>query len=411
MDATQSWIANLAILEQELRNETWFNTLWGQFFRGNVEVITDDNGNKDVVLSGKPIETLTEPMEEGRDNILLPFMRELTGLPVFGDTVLKGTGEEMVMWWLRAYINQERKAVFSRSGQMAEQRELLYKLFDKAKPLLGRWWGKWINQQIYRAFYEGISSNLSDSNVSQALGIYKRYHPNWYVNDGGVLTAVGTDLQTKANSDLDTAVSNADSDMGTDILAQFRIQLMKLRIPQLVTEGGFKFWMLIVHPDSGRSLLDDASAQVRSAFDGTQNKHPEMQGAIAFINGFAIFADLEGIRGWTAGDDGFYGTSDADIFTYTGATDNYNSIAVGASAMGHAVGKDLHFTKEIDDHENTVEIGGAVIHGFNRPDYFVEADAFESSGDAFRKDTTGGVASGLTAINQSSAILMTDESA
>ena len=79
--------------------------------------------------------------------------------------------------------------------------------------------------------------------------------------------------------------------------------------------------------------------------------------------------------------------------------------------MGHAVGKDLHFTKEIDDHENTVEIGGAVIHGFNRPDYFVEADAFEASGDAFRKDTTGGVASGLTAINQSSAILMTDESA
>ncbi|KKK53115.1 hypothetical protein LCGC14_3098010, partial [marine sediment metagenome] len=122
MDATQAWIANVAILEEELRRETWFNTLWGQFFRGNVSVITDDNGNKDAVLSGKPIETLTEPMEEGRDNILLPFLRDLTGLPVYGDTVLKGTGEEMVMWWLRSYINQERKAVFSRSGQMAEQR-------------------------------------------------------------------------------------------------------------------------------------------------------------------------------------------------------------------------------------------------------------------------------------------------
>lgn len=411
MDATQAWIANVAILEEQLRRETWFNTLWGQFFRGNVEIITDDNGNKDVTLSGKPIETLTEPMEEGRDNILLPFLRDLTGLPVYGDTVLKGTGEDMVMFWLRAYINQERKAVFSRSGQMAEQRELLYKLFDKARPLLGRWWGKWINQNIFRAFYEGISSNLSASNVTDALGIFKRYHPNWYVNDGGVLTAVGTDKNTKSAAELDTAVTNADTDMGVDILAQFRIQMMKLKIPELVTEGGFRFWMLIVHPDTGRSLLDDASLQVRSAFDGLQNKHPEIQGAVGFIQGFAIFEDLVGIRGWTSADDVFFAADDADIFTFSGETNNFNSIAVGASAMGHAVGKDLHFTKEIDDHENTIEIGGAVIHGFNRPDYFAEADAFELSGDAFRKDTTGGVANGLTAINQSSAILMTDESA
>ena len=410
MDATQAWIANLAILEEELRRESWYNTLWGQFFRGNVTVNTDDNGNKDVILSGKPIETLTEPMEEGRDNILLPFERRLTGKPVYGDTVLKGTGESMVLWWLRAYINQERKAVFAREGQMSEQRAMLYKLFERAKPKLADWWGEWINQNIYRAFYEGVSANLSASNAVDALGIKKRYHPNWYVNKAAVLTAVGTDKKTKSAAELDTAVTDADTDMGVDILAQFRVQMMKLRIPQLVTEGGFKFWMLIVHPDTGRSLLDDASLQVRSAFEGTQNKHPEMQGAIGFIQGFAIYEDLIGIRGWTTADDVFYGVDDADIFTYSGETDNFNSIAVGASAMGHAVGKDLHFTKEIDDHENTVEIGGAVIHGFNRPDYFVEDDAFESSGDAFEKDTTGGVATSLTAINQSSAILMTDES-
>ena len=407
MDATQAWIANVAILEEELRRESWYNTLWGQFFRGNVTVNTDDNGNKDVVLSGKPIETLTEPMEEGRDNILLPFQRRLTGKPVYGDTVLKGTGESMVMWWLRAYINQERKAVFPREGQMSEQRELLYKLFDRAKPLLAEWWGQWINQNIYRAFYEGLSDNLSASNAGQALGIYKRYHPNWYVNDSDVLTAVGTDKKTKSAGELDTAVGNADTDMGTDILAQFRVQMMKLKIPQLVTEGGFRFWMIIVHPDTGRSLLADASGQVRSAFDGTQNKHPEMQGAIGFIQGFAIFEDLVGIRAWDS--DTLFAASDADVFTYSAETDNFNSIAVGASAMGHAVGKDLHFTKEIDDHENTVEIGGAVIHGFNRPDYFVDSDALETSSKAFEKDTTGGVASGFTAINNSSAILMTGE--
>ena len=197
--------------------------------------------------------------------------------------------------------------------------------------------------------------------------------------------------------------------MGTDILAQFRIQLMKLRIPKLVTEGGMKFWMLIVHPDTGRSLLDDSSNQVRSAFDGAQKLHPELQGAVGMMGGFVIFEDLVGIRGWNSGNDVFFGVDDVDVFTYSGETTNFNSLAIGASAMGHAIGRDLRFTREVDDHENTIEIGSAFTHGFNRPDYFAEDDAFESTGDAFRKNTTGGVAGDLVAINQSSAILMTGE--
>ena len=409
MDANQAFIANIAILEEEFRRETWFNTLWGQFFRGSVKKITDDNGNEDFILSGKPIETLTEPIKKGRDNILLPFLRRLTGLPVLGDTQEKGTGEEMTMWFLRSYLNQERKAVTEKEGEMSEQRQKIYNMMEKAKPQLSEWWSQWINQNVFRAFYEGISYNLSQTNTDEGLGIYKRYHPNWYVNAGGVLTAVGTDKQTKTADQLDTAVTACDTDMGTAILAQFRIQLMKLRIPKLVTEGGMKFWMLIVHPDTGRSLLDDSSNQVRSAFDGAQKLHPELQGAVGMMGGFVIFEDLVGIRGWNSGNDVFFGVDDVDVFTYSGETTNFNSLAIGASAMGHAIGRDLRFTREVDDHENTIEIGSAFTHGFNRPDYFAEDDAFESTGDAFRKNTTGGVAGDLVAINQSSAILMTGE--
>ena len=411
MDATQAFIANIAILETKFRHETWYNTMWGEFFRGSVKKLTDDNGNEDFVLSGKPIETLTEPMKKGRDNILLPFTRRLTGLPVLGDTQEKGTGEEMTNWWLRSYLNQERKAVTEMEGEMSNQRQLIYKMMEKALPQLSDWWSQWINQNIYRAYYEGLSYNLSTTNTDEGLGIYKRYHPNWYVNDGGVLTAVGTDGQTKTAAELDTAVGNCDTDMGTDILSQFRRQLMKLRIPKLRTEKGFQYWILIVHPDTGASLLADSSNQVRSAFQSAQDRHPELRGAIGMIGGFVIFEDLVGIRGWDTTNDVFFGLAEAEVFTYSTVTDNFNSIAIGASSMGHAVGRDLRFTREVDDHENTVEVGSALMHGFNRPDYFVEADAFEASGDAFRKNTTGGVAGNLAAINQSSAILMTDESA
>jgi len=87
-------------------------------------------------------------------------------------------------------------------------------------------------------------------------------------------------------------------------------------------------------------------------------------------------------------------------------------IVVGNSAVGKAIPSGMRFTKEIDDHENTIEVGGAMITGYNRADFFAEADGGEVSGDAFYKqNAAGGVASALLAVNQSSMIVMTDETA
>ena len=413
METSQSWIANVAILNKLLAKETWYNTFWAKW-SGQVNISTDDNGNKVYNPSGQPIEVLNDFVAEGRDNMLLPFLKELTGEPVFGDTVLKGTGEDQSLNWLRAYVNQFRKAVMKRSGQMSDQRQKIYKLYDAARPQLSRWFSKFENQSIFATFYEGVSPNVSKGTNSDGLGVYKRYNPNWYVNDGAALTAVGTEAYTKTAAQLDTADTNADTAMTSDILRELRTKCMNLRIPQMATKDGNPFWCMIMHPKQIEDLMNDTEykAASREAYSGKMVASPELAGIIGYYAGFAIYEDIIGIRGWdsTNNDLGFGTVS--EMFSPTDVTDNYNAIVFGKSSVGRAVARDLHFTDEIDDHENTIEIGGAMINGYSRNDFVTEAAAGDSSGgggsNAFSKgNATAGVTNAIAATNQSSVVLMT----
>ena len=73
MDATATFIGNLAILNAKLRKEAWFNCFWARW-AGNVEITKDDNGQPNYKPSGKPIEIFDSFIQEGRDNMLIPFL-------------------------------------------------------------------------------------------------------------------------------------------------------------------------------------------------------------------------------------------------------------------------------------------------------------------------------------------------
>lgn len=407
MEVSQSFIANVAILNKLLAKETWYNTFFSRF-SGPVGKITDDNGNVKYEPSGKPIEVLNDFISEGRDNMLIPFLKDLTGAPVFGDTVLKGTGEELVMNWMRAYVNQYRKAVMKRSGQMSEQRAKIYKLFEAAKPQLARWFAKYENQSIFRAFYEGVSPNLSAGTDDDGLGLVVRYHPNWYINDDSALTTIGAEETTKTAAGITTSTSACNVGMTADILMELRLKCMELRIPQIVSKSGQPYWAMLVHPSQMNDLRAETefkNAQ-REAFSGRALDSSELSGAQGFYAGFALFEDIVGVRAWDGST--LFGATTATMLAPTATTTNYNAIVFGNSAMGRAVARDAHFTSEIDDHENTHEIGGAIINGYGRNDYFTEATADETSGEAFYKgNTSTAVSAAISATNQSSLILMT----
>ena len=412
MESAHGWIANVEILNAQLAKETWFNTFWSKF-SGNVDISKDDNGNNVYSPSGNPIEILRDFVQQGRDNMLIPFLKELTGSPVFGDTVLKGTGEDQTLHWLRQFVNQYRKAVMKKSGSMSEQRQKIFKLYEAAKPQLSRWFTKYENQLVFQTFYEGASQNLTAGTNDDGLGLAVRYHPNWYVNDGGVLTAVGSENALTLNSELDTGVTGADTAMTSAILWSFRTKMMQLRIPQMTTSNGNKYWCLIVHPLTMESLYSESSgafkAANREAFSTRMLQLPELSGATAYYAGFVIYEDIAGIRAWDG--DNFGMDTVSEMFAVTDVATNHNSIAFGKHAIGKGIAKDLHFTSEIDDHNNLIEIGGAVIDGYGRADYVAEGDGTTGDGDAFEIGgaTKDEIDSALSCTNQSSAILMTND--
>ena len=424
MESSQSWIANVEILNSLLRKESWFNTFWAQF-SGNVDISQDDNGNPVYRPSGNPMEILSDYVAQGRDNMLIPFLSELSGSPVYGDTTLKGTGEDQAMKWLRAYCNQYRKAVMKKSGSMSEQRQKVFKLMDEARPQLARWFTKWENQAVFQTFYEGVSPNLSIGTSSDGLGLARRYHPNWYANVSSALTVIGTEKYTKTNANLDAAIGNTDGGLGTcntamtaDILRELRVKCMSLKIPQMETAEGYKFWCIVMHPAQLASLQSDGdyeSAQ-RYGFMGSGGvKMPELNGMAGYYAGFCIFEDIVGIREWDESGY-FFGSTvsarldDSAVTLASGTARTRNAIVFGKGAIGKAVAEDLHFTSEVDDHANTIELGGAVINGYNRADFFGEDDALESSGDAFYKNQSAAHdAAALSCVNQSSLILATFE--
>jgi len=413
MLAAQDFVANVAILNKELAKESWYNTFWAPF-SGNVDLSNAANGNQIKRPSGKPIEIMSSFIENGRDNMLIPFLNRLSGAPVFGDTVLKGTGEQQSMKWLRSYVNQYRKAVESFSGATAYQRQKIYRLMEAAKPQLQDWLTQYENQEVSRAFYEGVSQNLSKGVAYDGLGLAKRYHPNFYINDGDVLTTVGTEGYFKTAAQLDTAATAADQELNDTVLQQLRIKMMNLRIPQLVTKGGVKYWAFLAHPTQIRMLMQDTDfkAATREA-ESTRMSNPEMRGLVAMWQGFAFFEDIISVRAWDNAGGGFFGDDDsspiASAFEPTTITDNICGIVFGNSAMGKGIASSPRFTTEVDDHENVKEIGLAVFNGYNRADFVSEANSSESSG-SFTKGGAANVASAVAATNQSSLILMTAQS-
>ena len=150
---------------------------------------------------------------------------------------------------------------------------------------------------------------------------------------------------------------------------------------------------------------------------------PEVNGMAGYYAGFCIFEDAIGIREWDETDDRFFGLTTTERFAMTAVdrhatevtagTRVYNSIVFGNSAIGKGVASDLSFTDEVDDHKNTVEVGGALINGYNRADFFSETNASESGGYAFEKANAAEAPadSALACTNQSSLILATQEGA
>ena len=422
------YLSNIAILAEQIQKEAWYDTHWAALagFTNVARADKDLYSPYSYKISGKPIEILKNfSPQGGSDHILMPFGRRPEINPVFGNEIVKGTGNEASKYWLRAFVNVVRGAVKPKSGLLSEYRTNPLGFMKDAKPNLVEFWAQYYNQDIYRAFYEGIGLNLStgiyaadtDCDYEQGLGIKKRYHPNWVVYDAdGAIVDVGVAGKCKTTDQLDAAVGTIVGEdqptvMDAKALKLLATKLKYKKIPKIITIGGKKYWKIIMHTKQLEDLENDSTYQnaVNTAYTGTKGDHPELNGLISTYRGFAIYEDLVGIRSWEDTNGHLFGSGTDDTFQTSlipvGVSEsNYNAIVVGNSAIGLARPRGISFTQEVDDHEAIVELATTSIFGANRVDICTATNVptvFE------RGSATADVVEATAMENTSSLVFMT----
>jgi len=413
MEVSRSYQANLAILQEKFQRETWNEVFWSKF-AGFASENYDNGQGVNGMPTGNVVTVYTEFDKQGRDHMLVPFLKHLTEMPVYGDTVLAGTGEKQTIDFLRVYINQVRKAVEALSGNMSNQRIKLYNMIEKAMPQLKELLSQAENIHAWQAIYEGASANITGAQTAECPGLQKRYHPNfYYVSAAKTITAVGTEKYTKTAANLDTAEDAVDAGatfiISSDIVDKAIIKARNLRIPQIVTASGYKYYLCVVSPEQMYQLKNDSKiySANREAFSGKMLDSPELQGfnEKLYYSGAVFVTDDTGIRGWDATNKNFAGSGGwLEPFVYSAGTGNHCMVLLGKNAMAKGMASNWAFTKELYDHFNVKEIGANAIYGYNRMEYATPA----TESTAFAVAASEGVVSATPLINNSSLILMTN---
>jgi hypothetical protein len=390
MEVIQTHKLNLAILATEIAEEIWHNMSWGGAV-GHTTVTKQKNGQKDYGSMGaNPVSVVRDFVEEGRDNMLLPFLNRFTGSAVFGDTQVKGTGEEQSLRYTRTYINQWRKAAMQMSGRMSNQRVKMYNLPEKVKKQLMMWVAEYINSLITQAFYKGASENLYAGTTEDGLGLDVRYHPNTYIHvtSDGTITAAGTEFYTKTAAEYYAQAYTATSLVATaKMMDEFAVICQLNRFNQVTNKDGEDFWLMKVHPRVMKALRADTtilSAQ-NAAFNGALMKHPSINNRqILYYTGICVVSDLLACRAMDVNyklastvTDGYGRACNPWILPQpANAAVTYPCLLVGDGAMAMGMGgdQDLYLTYEVDDHENVKEIAVGQISGVNRVEQFNSTD-------------------------------------
>ena len=78
METSQTWMANVEIVNAQLAKESWYNTFWAKF-SGNVDLSNDENGNTVYRPSGivEIIQEISENVEQNRLNSIAVNFSEL----------------------------------------------------------------------------------------------------------------------------------------------------------------------------------------------------------------------------------------------------------------------------------------------------------------------------------------------
>ena len=416
MPITQDSVLNLAKIDERLRRRVYDNIAWAPFIGNVVETgYVDDNGQKEYRASGSVIEKTDIKLSDGVDHAIITMENDLVGDPIYGDTQAEGTGEEYDFNHLRVFVNQTRKVVKIKSGNMSDLRSSKYRIRERARPKLEWWFVRQENAHITQAIYEGASGNLTAglSEAENGIGLSARYPSNFYYQGSdGVFTVIGTAGKNKVASDITTAAGQTLTPMTTNTIEAASLLCQELNISQAVMYRGKPMWLWFISPYQLSYLrkTDSAWQADERAFvngRGRDDESPLVQYAVNAYRGFLFFVDMQAVRPWNSTLSSFAGANGwRERGTYKAGEVQDCTYIIGKSAIAHANPKPYYIKEQTTDFEADIEAAGAVINGWVRNDFVSATDEanFFAKGNASKTV----LSSEYSVVNNSLLVLMID---
>jgi len=378
---------NLAKVDEKMYRKVNDNLLFSNLIGLQKPDGEDENGQKKYKAAGTIIEKSTVPINfsDGVDHGILTMENDLVGDPLYGDTAAAGTGEEWAWNHMRVHVNQTRKVVKVKSGDMSELRGNRYKIRERARPKLQQWFVEQQNAHFIQAIYEGASRNLTTGTTiaKNGIGLSARYPSNFYYQSAdGTLTTVqaaGAGYNALA-TDITTASAAAKTPITNNTIEAAAVLAQELKIGQATMYKGKPMWVWVISPYILMKLRADTSwraAEVAFTTGSRDGESPLVNGCVNAYGGFLWMVDLHAVRPWDtqlqnfAGRNGWRGRG--TYSTAVGHEINDCTYILGKGVLAVSEPRKYRLKEESEDFDADIEVCGSIIDGIERVD-FVSSD-------------------------------------
>lgn len=386
------------MLASQMKWKSLGRHFWGKFakFTAPGDQVTINPGN-DPQPTESPVVLQHELERNQGDVMMIPCMRNLDGLPVYGKDQLEGREESQKMNFATIPIDLIRWGVKPVEGVMSEQTTKDYRLLQRAYPQLQRHYAEQEEflQMTYGMYY-GFSRNilLSSRFTGNSQNIKAISHPNIFIIGQGRVESSGVYCGTTAYENLVAAgidAINSSNKMSVAVLdAMASDEQVRVTTP-LIMKDSNPLWFWVMPPYMIRDLEADDKFRNMAASTLAQNyakDNPFIVGAKYIQSGFAIF-DSSTVC-WpmsTATSLPVWGvTSPTGLSSYRSYSSytSWASIIFGQNAIFKAYGRPLEFKKREADFGEIQAIAYRTIEGASRGDFWNEDDG--TRGDAIVND-------------------------
>ncbi len=398
--------ANVSLVSSIMRDQVWHSMgIWRNmlgFIKKPKNIEVDFPGNAaQPVPTGMPIEVMSDFISQGREDIIIPMKRVLTGAPTGGDSDPDEQLERIKVAYKRCEINAVGHGVNVKSGPMSSQRMKIYKAdLMKGGEMLTDWFSRYyVHFMIQLAIFEGKSQNLT-AGLESYPGMKSKArmsHPNFYVAGTGKIAHDGESYtsqpgvaayETAIEAALNGLVAAPETAMSANLISLMKMSAIRERIPATLVKasaGNVDFYPIVMSGAQWVQLRQDPTFREEQKLALPRGwDHPAFTGAAGHYDGCVLYVDdrlfgvqIDANNAVVKDTNGFirYGydidPTTSNIFVAHN-TPLKLAVLFGPSFLGFGIGEKLRIAEEEKKFGRKHDVWADTINGCVRSDYFDE---------------------------------------